>query len=300
VIRLSPAGSRFAPTQSWEGSPIPRALCYACAMRFNHRFPALVLFIAPVLCCSPSGNGASAPEGRPPAPQSFVAFRFSTLIVDRLEVPVEPPYAAGSTRAGGLLSSSDPAIVEADASGMLVAHRNGVASIRARNGATLAVTVQAARSLQIEPAKLDLKLGSQQAVVVKADGQPVEPRAIRWLTEDPNVAVGFGAIIHAGRTPGAATLTAQIGDAKATLAVTVNGTDVALKIEPENLRMNVGAMQQLRVPDVYAGAAQWSTSNVKVLQHLQNGLYVARARGTVDACASALGAKSCAHVEVSR
>jgi hypothetical protein len=264
-------------------------------MRINPR-AAIALTLLALVCCSrtePSGPGE-----RPPAPESFVAFRFPSMTIDRLETAVEPPYAAGSSRGPGRLSSSDPAVVDTDGSGMLIAHRNGTATIRSRNGATLSVTVSTARELQIEPSRLSMQLGTEQMVVVKADGQPVDARALRWLTEDPSVAVAFGLKVTAGRSPGSAVLTAVLGDAKANLTVDVNGTDVPLEVAPARVRMSIGSVQQLRIPDVYSGATQWSTSNARVVQHLHDGLYLARARGHAEACASARGGKSCARIDV--
>jgi hypothetical protein len=265
-------------------------------MRFSPRRSTALMAAAVLSACS-----SGAPPGqdeRAPAPQSFAAFRFPSMNVDRLESPVEPPYAAGSSRGAGLLSSSDPGIVEARPDGTLVAHRNGNATVRSRNGATLSVTVLAARSLQIDPPRLSMQVGTQRTVAVKADGQPVDGRGLRWLTEDPSVAVASGLQVTSGRSPGSATLTAMLGDAKATLTVDVNGSDVPLRISPAQMKMPVGSMRQLSIPDVYAGATQWSTSNAKVLQHLHDGLYVARAKGSAQACATARGERSCAHITV--
>jgi hypothetical protein len=51
------------------------------------------------------------------------------MVIDRLDSPVEPPYAAGSMKSGSLISSSDPAIVGVDVAGNLIGHRNGEALI---------------------------------------------------------------------------------------------------------------------------------------------------------------------------
>jgi hypothetical protein len=59
------------------------------------------------------------------------------MVIDRLDMPVEPPYAAGSTRSGALMTSSDPTIVGVDSAGNLIAHRNGEALIRTNGGAAL-------------------------------------------------------------------------------------------------------------------------------------------------------------------
>ncbi|HEY2028891.1 MAG TPA: Ig-like domain-containing protein [Myxococcales bacterium] len=220
------------------------------------------------------------------------------MSIDRIEKPVAPPYAAGSARGGGLLSSSNPAVVEADANGMLVAHRNGTATIRSRNGVTLEVSVRAAHALRIEPPRLALKVGAEQVVEIKADGEPVDGRAIRWLSEDPSVAVGTKLKVIAGRSPGLATLTATLGDARATLPVQVDESDILLRVTPPQLRMTVGSMQQLHIPAVYSGAVEWTTSNANVIQHLHDGLVLARATGHAGACASARGTRSCTRIDV--
>jgi len=144
------------------------------------------------------------------------------MLLDRLETPTEPPYAAGSARGGDMLVSSDPTVVGVDPAGNLIAHRNGKASIRAADGAALEVTVQSARSLKVTPSRLEIEPGARQEVEVIADqGERVEPGSVRWRTSDPNIAVAVGSTVQAGRTQGTAALTAALGDANADVTVVV-------------------------------------------------------------------------------
>jgi hypothetical protein len=144
------------------------------------------------------------------------------MFIARLETPTEPPYAVGSTHAGDMLVSSDQTVVGVDPAGNLVAHRNGKASIRATGGAALEVTVQAVRSLQIRPSRLEIEPGKKQDIEVTAEqGEHVAPGSIRWRTTDPNIAVVVGSTVQAGMTQGTAALSAELGDANADLTVVV-------------------------------------------------------------------------------
>src|SRR5579859_2094062 len=86
------------------------------------------LICATIVSCNQGGGQESA--GAPPAPATpFAAFRQPQLVIDRLETPVEPPYAVGSTKSAGGLSSSNPAVVGVDGLGNLIGHQNGEAQV---------------------------------------------------------------------------------------------------------------------------------------------------------------------------
>src|SRR3989442_5620087 len=124
------------------------------------------------LSCTGNPAGPETPSGTAPP---FVAFQKPSLVIDRLETAVTPPYAVGSTPSGNLLSSSDPSIVGIDPSGNLIAHRNAEAIVHATGGSTLRVVVQAYSRLEIVPGHLELRQGERKVIDVLADGQRVPP-----------------------------------------------------------------------------------------------------------------------------
>jgi hypothetical protein len=129
------------------------------------------------------------------------------MVIDRLDMPVEPPYAAGSTRSGSLMTSSDPTIVGVDSAGNLIAHRNGEVLIRTNGGAALKAVVQTAKRLEAVPSRVELQPGQKQNLEVIADGRPLSPDAVtvsigsvqrlkisdlyaataKWITSEPAV-----------------------------------------------------------------------------------------------------------------
>jgi uncharacterized protein YjdB len=245
-------------------------------------------------CQSPAAPQETA---APEAP--FAAFYLSSMVVDLLETPVAPPYAAGSTRSGSLLTSSDPNVVTVDAGGNLVGHQNGQATVRTSGGSALRVVVQAASAVRVEPAQLDLRLGEKKQIQVLADGALVPGEAVRWTTTDPNVATAEGLTIAAGKTEGVVLVNASVGGATATVEVAVTALPVPLKIEPSRATVAVGSTQQLRLSGSL-GTELWQSSNPAVLSPLRDGLFLARAVGGAQACAVRGRERVCANVNVVR
>lgn len=260
---------------------------------------ALSLICASILSCNQSGVQGAAEE--PPAPAvPFASFRQTEMVIDRLDAPVEPPYAAGSTKSASGLTSTNPAVVGVDGQGNLIGHKNGEAQVRAQSGSVLKVLVQAGKTLTIVPARLELQAGDSQTVQVLVDGQPAAAGTVHWQTENPNVAAAFGSAVQAGLTPGTVSLTAVLGDTKAQVKVVVRPSTAAMTVEPAQVTMSIGAVQQLKVPPFYARDAKWTTSNPALLSHLHDGLFLAKAPGAAQACVVHMGAKACARVTITR
>src|SRR5258708_33042207 len=124
------------------------------------------------------------------------------MVIDRLQVPMQPPYAVGSTPSGGLLKSSDPSIVEIDSAGNLIGHRSVEVVVRGSGAAALRVVVQTVRKLEIVPQSVEIALGKKYDVEVLGDGRRLAPEVIRWETSNPNIAAAFGSTVQAGMVPG--------------------------------------------------------------------------------------------------
>lgn len=247
-----------------------------------------------LLACS----GPTANDPTPVAPK-FVAFRETFFIVDRLETPVTPPYSVGSSPAEVRMTTSDPGVVGVDSQGNLIGHRNGLATVRAANGATLRVEVHAVETLSISPPKLELQSGSRQTVRVVGGQELVRGDLLRWQTTDPNVAAGFGNVIQAGLRTGTATLTADVGAARASLEVTVRDSlGPRFSLVPSSASIPIGAVYQVRVEGAANARVTWSSSKPAVLESLRDGLFHARAAGQAQACATVGASTSCATVHV--
>jgi hypothetical protein len=259
---------------------------------------AVVLSLSALSFMACQSADAPAQTAAPEAP--FAAFYLSTMVVDRLETPVAPPYAAGSTRSGPLLTSSDPKVVTVDSAGNLVGHRNGQATIRTSGGSSLSVVVQAVSAIRIEPGQLNLRPGEKKQIQLLADGTMVAAEAVHWTTTDPNIATAEGLTIAGGKMEGAVLVNASVGDATAVVEVTVTALAALLKIEPSRATVTVGATQQLRLSGSPGSNERWQSSNPAVLFPLRDGLFLARATGSAQACAVRGLEKVCANVNVVR
>src|SRR5438128_12309317 len=106
------------------------ALAHDIERRVNRSLAgAAFAYLAFLTSCS-----ATEHPQTPAPPSRFVAFRQQSIVIGRLEEPVRPPYAVGSSPSQDLVRSSDPAIVIVDPAGNLIAHRNGEATIQAAGG----------------------------------------------------------------------------------------------------------------------------------------------------------------------
>lgn len=257
-----------------------------------------ILVLATTGCSDTHGpEAATASSGQP-----FVTFREDAIHVEALEVPTALPVTVGSSPSAELLSSSDPAIASVDTGGNVIAHRNGEVAIRGSTGGTLRVIVNAVGSLQILPSRLELAPASRATVRVLDDGgREVAEKALHWETTFPNVGAASGMTVRSGLQPGAATLTVRSGAAHADLALVVTAPQrTALRISAISNKLRVGATTRFQVEGAQQLPAQWTTSDAKVLEPLQQGIYYARRRGSAKACAIVAGRQACQIVQVTR
>jgi hypothetical protein len=185
---------------------------------------ATALALTLLACEQPRSNPAEHAVASAESSQGirrFVAFREPTVRIASLETPMAPPVAVGSTLAGDLLSSSDPDVVSIDASGNLIAHKNGSTVVRTNSGATLRVIVNAIAVLQVAPDHLEMVGGRTASVRIVGDGSELPAGSYHWETTNPNTAMASASTVHAGYTPGTATLTVRSGNATSTLKVVV-------------------------------------------------------------------------------
>jgi uncharacterized protein YjdB len=128
-----------------------------------------------------------------------------------------------------LWSSSSPKIATVDAEGTVTAQSEGKAVVAATVGdfsgvCDVAVTFRDIASLQLTPATLILKAGESQllkAMVLDAQGRPIEDAAIDWTSSDAGSATIYNGMVT-GKAPGVATIHAACGPKTAEISVLVN------------------------------------------------------------------------------
>lgn len=172
--------------------------------------------------CDPS------PRDRPdPSATTFVVFAERKMVIDRLGVAVPLPVTVGSGPSPDNLQNDAPEIVTIGSGGALTAHRNGHATIRTVDGhGQLAVEVQSATAIRIEPATVRLAMGARANLrLVDQDGLELPVDAARWSTSAPGIALFRHGIVEANGA-GTARVTARYGglDAAAEIVVERRGS----------------------------------------------------------------------------
>jgi hypothetical protein len=209
------------------------------------------------------------------------------------------------------MRSDDPATVSVDASGALVAHRNGKARIETLHGegSSLEVEVRAAASIAIVPAQLAIEPGrSAELGLVDAEtGERLPASAAEWVSRTfirrPAASVrraSFGGKVQAGNEPGTVEVSARYSEAVAHAEVVVgSAARPKLSVSPPRARLRAG---EVRAFQAFSSAgpvdASWESGNGRVLAPLRGGLFQARAAGRATACASYLQHRVCTTVEV--
>lgn len=258
--------------------------------------------------CSPTGTqtgSAGSADGTDAAGSSrpFVVFQGTRVTLDRLEVPTPPPVAAGSQAGPETMVSDDPTVVSVSPAGDLVAHRNGLTTIRTRHGegSMLIVEVAEVAAIRLVPESLELRPGQEVRIqVVTADGKPVPPDGVQWGTSAPRRAHVLGGKVIAGGEPGVAKVLARVGGRVAEAEVVVReGTARRLVVAPPQARLRPGGVKLFQARGAFGPvAAAWRSSNEAVIAPMQGGLFLARAAGVAEVCAVALDSTRCARVEV--
>ena len=156
--------------------------------------------------------------------------------------------------------SSDAAVAEIDAYGMIIARSNGTATVTASIesvSGSVAVTVQQAISrFELVPQTATLTAFGQQSqmvvFVLDANGHPVEA-TLSFTSSDPGVAT----IDNAGRVTalsnGTTAIRASTGSVSASVTVTVRQTLARIVLAPGNLTLTaIGDSAQIQVTPVDA------------------------------------------------
>jgi uncharacterized protein YjdB len=217
--------------------------------------------------------------------------------------------AGGNALTGRAVSwtSSNTAVATVDAGGVVTAHAEGTAAIRATSegvqSAPAAVTVRTPiATLTIEPATARLTVGQKQAFAVTARdaaGRVLSGRAVTVATSAPAVVGLQGDTLYA-LAAGTATITAQAEGRTAAAEVTVVPAVASVTVAPETATLAPGGTRQLAAATKDAGgnaltgrAVSWTSSNTAVATvDAAGGVVTAHAEGTAGIIATSEGVQS--------
>ena len=212
------------------------------------RAMAILLFLAliPLTTCgkdSPTKPQAPEPTPPPPPPPAPVATRVeispssanltSVGQTVQLSARVFDQNNAQMSSAVVTWSSSDLGIATVNNQGLVTSVTNGMATITARSGnasAGISVTVmQSVGRIRIEPSSVTLT-GTGETVQLAATiydqrSQQVTNAVVTWSSSDTGVATVSGQGLVTAVANGTATITAQSGNASASVSVTVDSSD---------------------------------------------------------------------------
>ena len=229
------AGEEFA----WESSDVSVATVDASGL-----VTAVANGVATVTATAGSASGSAAVTVDQVVASVAVNPASDTLpaLGDTLRLSAEALDANGNAVAGEEFAweSSDVSVATVDASGLVTAVANGVATVTATAGSTsggAAVTVdQVVASVAVDPAADTLPaLGDTlrlSAEALDANGNVVADAEFAWESSDPSVATVDATGLVTAAANGAATVTATAGSASGTAAVTVAQEVTAVIVSP--------------------------------------------------------------------
>ena len=192
-------------------------------------------------------------------------------------------------------SSSDPAVVAVDGTGLVTAIGTGDAVVTAAAGGAEATVPAAVRqkpsSVAIKPGRLDLAaLGDTArllATIRDARGHAIPGLDVAWRSSAAAVAVVDGAGLVTAVGNGDAAVTAAAGEAEATVPIGVRQAAASLAIAPGELSL-IAPGDTARVSATVRDAGgspiedaevAWSSSDPAIITVDETGLVVAIARG---------------------
>jgi uncharacterized protein YjdB len=216
--------------------------------------------------------------------------------------------AGGNALTGRAVSwtSSNTAVATVDAGGVVTAHAEGTAAIRATSegvqSAPAAVTVRTPiATLAIEPPAARLNVGQKQAFAVTARdaaGRVLSGRAVTVSSSAPAVVGLQGDTLYA-LAAGTATITAQAEGRTASAEVTVVPSVASVAVSPASAMLAPGGTRQLTAAVKDAGGSEladravtWHSTNTAVATVNAAGRVTAHADGTAGIIATSEGVQS--------
>lgn len=241
------------------------------------RRAAAVLSLFALSACD-GGAGPIDPEPIVVARVEVTAPAATLTVGGTMQLSATPRTRTGEVVPGVTVAweSSDPAVAQVSAAGLVTAHAAGPVVIRAtgagRTGeASLIVAPEPVASLEIVPGgEIALEQNDStrlRAVARGASGNVITGVAVAWSSSDATIArVTAGGTVHAG-FGGTAVVTAVAGGATARVTVRVPTRITAVIVLPGGGTVPVGETVQMRARGVTAAGdtldrpAVWSSDN---------------------------------------
>jgi uncharacterized protein YjdB len=211
-------------------------------------------------------------------------------------------------------SSSDQAVADISAAGVVTAITPGMTSISATvegKTATLPVTVGLVpvAFVAVSPPTTSLYVGGSMdlaAIASDSAGHQLAGRAISWTTSNASVAAVTPTGVVTGVASGTATITALVEGKTGTASITVSLVPVAtVSVTPASASLHVGQTVDLGASATDAAgnaltgrAVTWSTSNASVASVTVTGIVTALSPGSASITATVEGKTAAASITV--
>ena len=240
----------------------------------------------------------------------------SLVTADTLRLTAEAFDANGHAVAGARFAwaSSDTLVATVDSTGLVTGVAGGVATVTAESGgvtgaAEIAVDVPVPTTVTVSPAAATLAaLGATAqlaAEVLDQAGRAMADEPVRWASSDTLVAVVDSSGLVTATGPGAAEVTAAVGEATGVATVSVMQAAGSVAVEPESATLGPGDTLRLAATAFDAnghavdGAEfSWSTGDASVATVDGDGLVRGVGEGGTTITAAAGDARGTARIAV--
>ena len=211
--------------------------------------------------------------------------------------------------------SSGVAIATVDASGLVTAVAEGVATITANagasSGAAMVTVTETVASVEVSPSAATVGLGGTlqlTAEAIDASGQTMADAEFSWESSDAAIATVDASGLVTGVAVGVATITANSGAASGTATIrviSVTGPVVSVEVSPSAETIGLGGTLQLTAAgfnesgNAVAGAEfSWESSDAAIATVDASGLVTGVAEGVAMITASSGGTSATATITV--
>ena len=264
--------------------------------------------VAWIAACGDGSTDPVPPPSLPPEPPRATTVTISppraelTALGETVQFAAQVRDQNGQVMAGVTVtwSTGRPAVATVDASGLVTAAGNGMATISATAGSasgTAEVTVmQTVDSVAVSPGADTIAVGDTLRLAAEAfdrNGQTVAGAVFEWSSDDASVATVDSAGLVSAAGNGTATISATAGSASGTAEVTVMQTVDSVAVSPGADTIAVGDTLRLaaeafdRNGQTVAGAVfEWSSDDPSVAVVDTSGLVTGVAAGEVEITAT--------------
>ena len=281
---------------------------------------ALVAAVALVKGCG-DGDSPTVPPPEPIRPTTITVVPTTaelTALGTTVQLTAEVRDQNGGVMAGVTITwtSSDASVATVDASGLVTAEGNGMATITATagtaTGSAVVTVTQSVVLVEVSPPATELTaLGETVQLAAEAfdaNGQVVGGAEVSWTSSDSSVAAVDASGLVTAEGNGMATITATAGTATGSAVVTVTQSVVLVEVSPPATELTaLGETVQLAAEafdangQVVGGAeVSWTSSDSSVAAVDASGLVTAEGNGMATITATAGTATGSAVVTVTQ